>query len=104
MTAVLAHELAHTVQWKKMFLDSTRLSYSLLAQIRFKTKKKFESNADRISIQRGLSVGHSYTEGLISYRLTNLANTPEHEVDYLRRLYNFEEELIEITDELSSTP
>lgn len=103
MTAVLAHELAHTLQWKEMKTDIHRMFSSLLMGLDFDKKKQFESTADKIAIKKGLDSQTSYTEGLISYRQNNLRNTENGEdKDYLLRLYNFSEALRQIEYELSS--
>jgi hypothetical protein len=104
MRSVLAHELAHTVQWENMKSDFNRIRNSLFMEISFKSKRLFESNADRIAISLGLSVSEKYTEGLISYRETNYVNTEDREEqEYLLKLYNFADELRQIESEESSS-
>lgn len=98
---VLAHELAHTLQWRFLKTDHARLLYATYANSSSERLKKFEHQADVIAIQMGVKNEVDYAEGLADYRECN------HEVvdnvqkkQYLMETYNFRPELEEIRDSI----
>lgn len=94
--AVVAHEMAHTVKWRSLNSLGT-IGYAAYTTLgNEKVRGKYERSIDIVALRRGIESGKHYAAGLGEYREWNAQKTEVNEREYLKTVYYFKEQLIEI--------
>lgn len=93
LKSVIAHELAHTLRWKRKgsLGAAAYAAYTTLGGE--KIRGKYERSVDIEALYQGIISNHYYAQGLAEYRNWNLNQTDEDKRAYLKSVYYFEPQL-----------
>jgi hypothetical protein len=98
LTSVIAHELAHTLRWKRLGAGGSIVYAAYTTLGNEKVRGKYERSIDIMAIYYGIQSNSYYAQGLADYRQWNYLQTSVEKREYLKQVYYFEDQLTLIED------